>query len=271
MDGVVDGARAEMSVDLDGWVVVVTRAEGDNGPLGAALERHGAEVLRVPTVAIGAPADRGPLDRALAAVTRYDWIVFTSPRAVDAVADHGVALPADSEVAAVGSSTAARAAAVGIPVSLVGEGRGAREFAEELVARGVGSGARVLFPASSRARADLVRILVDAGALVDQVVAYETRVRSFDPATVPALARADVITFTSPSAAEGWHAVTGGEPMRFLADGVRFVAIGGTTEEKLKSYGVSATVAPEASLDGVVAAVCALRAHDRAADGGGLP
>lgn len=247
--------------DLAGRTVVVTRAEGRSGPLGAALERHGATVLRVPTVEIGPPSDPGPLGDALAALDRYDWIVFTSPRAVDAVADRGVALPGALSVAVVGSSTAERAEEAGFTVTLVGAGEGARELAEELVASGVGDGARVLFPASDRARTDLVDVLRAAGASVDPVVAYVTRVRSFDPAAVPGLDRADVVTFTSPSAVEGWHSAMGRDATRLLPESVRFAVIGGTTGAKLESYGVEAVVAPEASLDGLVTAVLALCAR----------
>lgn len=247
-----------MSDDLAGWTVVVTRAEGESGPLGAALERHGATVLRVPTVEIGPPSDPGPLADGLSALERYDWIVFTSPRAVDAVADRGVALPEGLSVAVVGSSTAERAEEAGFTVAHAGGGEGARKLAEELVASGVGDGARVLFPASDRARTDLVDALRAAGASVDRVVAYVTRVRSFDPAAVPGLDRADVVTFTSPSAVEGWHASMGPDATRFVRESLRFAVIGATTGAKLESYGVEAVVAPEASLDGLVTAVRAL-------------
>lgn len=247
--------------DLAGWTVVVTRAEGPDGPLAVALARQGADVVYVPTVEMGPPEDPGALDAALDALHEIDWIVFTSPRAVDALVASGAVVPEGTRVAAVGSATADRARAAGFPVSVVGEGGGAEALAEALVAHGVGRGDRVLFPASSRAGPDLSRLLGAAGAEVRRGDAYRTRVRSFDPARIPELARADVVTFTSPSAVEGWRAATAGEAARFVADGVRYVVIGETTGAALEAHGLTPVVAQETSLDGMVEAVRAL-AHN---------
>lgn len=243
--------------DLTGWTVVVTRAEGPDGPLSVSLSRLGAEVVYVPTVEMGPPEDPEALDAALHALDEMDWVVFTSPRAVDALVAWGAVAPEGARVAAVGSATAKRARDAGFPVNVVGNG-GAEALAEALVAHGVGRGDRVLFPASSRARPDLPRLLGAAGVEVRQVGAYQTRIRSFDPARVPELSRADVVTFTSPSAVEGWRASTAGEAARFLADGVRYVVIGETTGAALEAHGLACVLAPDTSLDGMAAAVRAL-------------
>lgn len=270
--------------------MVVTRAEGPGGRLGSAFVGAGARVLRVPTVEIGPPRDPKPMDRAVERLADYDWVVFTSGRAVDALADRIDALageidaladradapagqgdvpagpeddhagradrlPASVQIAAVGPSTADRARAAGFPVRSVGDGSGGEALARRLVAEGVGEGARVFFPTSSRGRRGLEEVLADAGAVVDRVVAYETRIRTFDPVAVPRLRDADVVTFTSPSAVEGWHSAMGDDPARFLSPSVRYVVIGGTTGAAATEAGIEVVEAGEASFEGMVHAV----------------
>lgn len=244
---------------LEGWTVVVTRAEGPGGRLGSAFTAAGARVLRIPTVEIGPPRDPAPLARALRRLADYDWIVFTSGRAVDAVSGRADALPEGVRVAAVGPSTGDRAREAGFAVTVVGDGSGAEALARRLVAEGVGEGVSVLFPTSSRGRRELEEVLAEAGATVDRVAAYETRTRSFDPAAVPGLGEADVVTFTSPSAVEGWHSAMGDDPARFLSPSVRYVAIGGTTREAAAERGIEVVEAGETSFEGMMDAVCEMR------------
>ncbi len=62
--------------------VLVTRATERAGELAARLLTRGAEPVRVPLLAFGPPADPEPLVRALDALDRYDWLVYTSATAV---------------------------------------------------------------------------------------------------------------------------------------------------------------------------------------------
>ncbi len=257
---------------LAGWTVVVTRDEAPNGPLGRLLAADGARVVHVPTVTIGPPRDATPLRAALARIHSYDWIVLTSPRAVDAIVEWSPALggafpsspsAARPEVAVVGRATADRASAEGIPTDVIGSGEGGEALARELVDRGIGPGTEVFFPASSRAGRGLVEILEAAGATVEQVVAYETRTRTVDFGRYPGVAGADAVTFTSPSAVEGWFSSAGeGDPWGGRDD-VLHVAIGSTTAAALEAGGLTPVVAVDPSLDGVVAAI-----RERAVDRG---
>ncbi len=253
-----------MSGELSGWTVVVTRDEGEEGRLGRALKRLGATVLRIPTVETGPPDDPAPLRAALHAAGEYDWVALTSGRAVDALVRVGAAVPPGVRVAAVGPTTARKAEDAGLPVHLVGAGGGGEELARALLEAGVGDGVRVLFPASDRARPELSDTLRAAGARVERVVAYRTRTRAFDPRAIVGLDRADVVTFTSPSAVEGWYSAIGRDSARFLPESIWYVVIGRTTEEALAAHGPAAIVAAHASLEGVVDAVRELAAaHGR--------
>src|SRR5690606_7024471 len=104
-------ARRPMSrepLPLAGLRVAVTRALEDAGELEELLQRAGAEPVILPLTRTQPPADSVPLLRALAEAGSYDWIVFTSPRAVRAVQASGVAWDrgSRSRIAVVGPATA---------------------------------------------------------------------------------------------------------------------------------------------------------------------
>lgn len=154
-------------------LVVVTRDEGDGGPLASALTAGGAEVFYLTTITFAPPVDPAALDRALALPDGYHWVVFTSPRAVEAVCSRpawvraweshvcsdsvpsatlqdpddaatsmipqqgasmeSLARPSRWQIAAAGRTTAKRLAAFGVTVAVVPEQAGAAALAEALV------------------------------------------------------------------------------------------------------------------------------------------
>jgi uroporphyrinogen-III synthase len=285
---------------LSGRTVVVTRDGDPDDPLVTALRDRGATVLVWPTLAFEPPLDPTPLEAALRSPDAWDWIVFTSARAVAAVLAHAPApaghaeaadvaaataiggatgdeddvavaqypYQATTRVAAVGDATARALAAAGWRVDVVGRGPGAVALAATLSAAADLAGARVLFPAASRAADGLASALAEAGAHVHRVDAYRTVARGPDPALVrrDLAAGVDVLTFASPSAVEALAASLDALPGRNTAGptaglagalaGCAVAAIGPTTAEALTRRGVAdVTVADTASLEGLVQAV----------------
>ncbi len=233
----------ERSGMLRGARVVVTRAEGADGPLSRHLSERGAEVLNWPVVAFEPPEDPSALDLALGRLEEYDWMVFTSPRAVAAVTEQTVPPTGRPRTAAVGEATAARLRESGWPVDL--EARSAS--GEGLVAcfseTGC-AGTRILFPASSIARPTVPRGLRDLGAVVDQVAAYRTVPAPLDRQRFLAvLDEADppILTFTSPSAVSALETALGGESLARLLASCPTAVIGETTAGALRASGVSPT------------------------------
>ena len=72
---------------LFGQRIVVTRDRRQAAELAEPLEELGAEVLLLPVIEIRPPADPGPLDRAMACLDTYDWLIFTSANGVAAFVD----------------------------------------------------------------------------------------------------------------------------------------------------------------------------------------
>lgn len=244
---------------LGGRCVVVTRPEAAGGPLGARLAAHGAVVCHWPVVRILPPADPGPLEKALASLARYDWIVFSSPRAVDAVTDRVDRFPDGLRVAAVGDSTAESLRAANWRVDVTPKEFGGEGLVAALAEHDLAHGTRILFPAGSIARSTIPDGLTGLGAQVDRVVAYETTPSSLDKRVCVEDIESgcvDAVTFASPSTVVGLQRVLGKDTFGRILEQILAVAIGPTTAEALEQTGVSpAAVAHPSTLDGLVDAV----------------
>src|SRR5690606_32533436 len=126
---------------------------------------------------------------------------FTSARSAEAMSTVGEPLSGPPRVAAVGAATAAALRDAGWHVDVTGDGD-ATALVDALAEAEDLAGARVLFPAASRAGSTLEERLAALGATVGRVEAYRTCLTPPDPDLVLAdlAAGVDVVAFASPSA-----------------------------------------------------------------------
>ena len=235
--------------------VVVTRAEGSDGPLSRELRGLSLTVLSWPAVRV-VPADRGALDAALAELESFGWIVFASRHAVAAVLERLPAAPTRVRVAAVGQATAQVLRQRGWPPHLVPEEASAAALIAAFAARWSEeeAGVKILYPASSRALPTIAAGLSQLGARVTQVEAYCTQPTTLDLEECRAwIARGGIgaVTFASPSAVSELARSLGESDFRRLLDGTAAVAIGRTTAAELSAHGHAAVVAESATLQGL--------------------
>jgi len=238
---------------LAGREIAITRARAQAHELAVRLEAEGARVLAVPTIAIEAPESWAPLDRALADLERYDWVVFTSVNGVEMARRR---LPGAGErlagrrLAAIGPATARALRDWGCPAEVVPDEYVAealvRELAPLMRAR---AGARVLVPRAAEARDVLVRELRRLGAEVDEVAAYRTRPSDEGGAALRAAldaGRVDAVTFTSSSTVRHCAALFApGQAARALR-GVAVACIGPVTRETAREHGLETQIMPTA-------------------------
>lgn len=230
---------------LAGRRVVVTRARDQAAAFVALLEARGARVIALPTIATE-PADPADVDRAVAALETYEWIVFSSANVVryflERVAARGTPhLPAALRVAAVGQATARLLAERGIRVDAVPE-----EFVGVRVAEAMGDlrGRRVLLPRADIGRAETVQALEAAGATVEVVTLYRTVPAPPDPAGLAALAEGvDAITFTSASTFTNLLPMLGDRAAVLLSP-VVIASIGPVTSAAIRAAGLPVHVEP---------------------------
>jgi|SRR6202171_2327249 len=203
--------RDDKGSPLAGRRVLVTRPPGQAAELVARLREYGAEVVLVPMIRIGPPTDLESPRHALRDFAAYDYVVFTSTNAVDAVKRLAAEMDVDLArpgplIFAIGPGTAAAAGEAGLVCQALAD-----EFTSEGLARALEAhsmtGRRVFMPRSEIGRETVPVALRSQGAYVDDVAVYLT---SPDPEAPARLAEVldgiDVVTFASGSSVAGFGA-----------------------------------------------------------------
>ena len=225
---------------LFGQSVVVTRARDQAGALASLLEGLGAKVIELPAIEIQPALDYGPLDRALASMKSWDWIVFTSANGVRFFLDRLDRAPCDlrsvrGRICAIGPATRDALARFHVKIDVV-----AGEYVAEGLLRALEGfdlrGSRVLIARAAVARDILPLELANRGAQVEVVEAY----RTIPPAGLASQAdevlsrRPDWITFTSSSTVENLISAIG--PAKLA--GIRVASIGPVTSATLRKHNI---------------------------------
>jgi len=239
---------------LFGRRIVVTRAEAQSPGLVDALRRQGAEVVAVPTIEIVEASDGGvALAEAAARVRHFDWVAFTSANTVERLFAHLTDARAlgDTQVAAVGASTAAALAVRGVLADLVPERAMAEALVEAFPPAGRCPAGRVLLPQAAAAAPTLEAGLSAKEWLVDAVEAYRTVATTLDVEALAAASSADAIAFTSASTVDNYVDAAGSDAVAPVV-----ACIGPVTADRARQRGLAVSVvATEASVEGLVAAL----------------
>lgn len=234
--------------------VVVTRDEPPDGPLSSRLSELGLEVLSWPAVSVAPASDPGPLETALSrAAADFDWMVFASRHAVAAVTARLPSQPRGLRIAAVGASTAAALREHDWRAEVIPEQASAAALVDAL-APVLERGARVLFPASSRALPTLAAGLRKLGAAVHQVEAYRTDAGTLDVERCRSIidrGGVSAVTFTSPSCVDELDRALGRDHFERLLGDACSVALGATTAHALAERGCLSVLAEPATLAGL--------------------
>ena len=226
--------------------------------LASGLRALGADVLPVVVLEAEEIEDNKALDRAIANIGQYDWIIFTSAwgvsffaKRLSRCANNAADLP---KICAIGPATAGAAEKHAFPVTLT-----ANEFTAEGVLRSLEQyhgGANnmrnlgVLIPRALEAREFLPAALRSAGCRVDTIPCYQA-VRPEPDAELSARLRnetPDLIVFTSAKAMRNFlktaAAAIGETAARNCLRNAAVAAIGPVTAAALESAGKSAEIIP---------------------------
>jgi uroporphyrinogen-III synthase len=249
-----------MALPLANKRVLVTRPKGQAEELVLSLKALGAEPLVLPTIAILPPKDWRPVDEAIAALPRFDWVVFTSVNGVRYFTERmetlGVPMStlAERRLAAIGPATASALARVCRPPDVVPE-----QFLSDALPDALRcvQGLRILLPRADIARKEMASELQRRGAEVVEVAVYRVQQEmGVGTIAVSNLPTPDLITLTSPSAARSLaKMLEEGGRANWLAQ-VPIICIGPITADAVRELGYQpARVATEHTIQGLVQAI----------------
>jgi uroporphyrinogen III methyltransferase/synthase len=249
---------------LHGCRIAVTRTRQQAGDLIRTLRELGADAYELPTIRIEPPLEKREFYEAVVEAHRYDWVVFTSPNGVDAFFSAFYELYKDARslggvrIAAIGPATAARVNHFRFAVDLMPEKYVAEEIIAAFQKETTIENQMFLLPRAEKARDILPKELTKLGAIVDETVAYRTVPETEDVRGGIKRFReegADIVTFTSSSTAENFHALGLVWP-----NGCKAASIGPVTSGTLMKLGYTVDVeASQHDIPGLVAAILASR------------
>jgi uroporphyrinogen III methyltransferase/synthase len=256
---------------LFGQTVAVTRTRQQASELGDRLGELGAHVIEAPTIELHEPDDWSAVDQALRQAAGFDWVIFTSPRAIEMTAGRLMHIGLDAralgqaKIAAIGPATAlAIEQRLCLRVDLCPQSFVAEALASALETAGQIAGRKFLLLRADIARPLLTeRLHKGQAAEVRDVPLYHTRAPAqLPPELTDALAKKEVdwVTFTSSSTARNFVALLGPDAAAQLR-GVKIASIGPVTTATLKELRLKPTVQGQAfDIDGLLQALVAYQA-----------
>ncbi len=233
---------------LFGRKVLITRPKSKAGDFRDALIETGAQVISIPATKLRETPEN--LRTVFSRIDDYDWLVFTSTKAVRIFMDELCKCRKDAralaslKIAAVGNKTAQVCRQHWLQVDLIpaqftGEGL-LQEFAKRDI-----KGADILLPRADRGRSELPRGLRQAGARVEDLSVYRVlKVNQQELHNQITQEQLDLVVFTSPLAVESVCESLHGEHREILK-GTVLGCIGPVTGSRLKEYGLEAAVMPD--------------------------
>lgn len=212
--------------------VYLFRSGDESDPYEEALADAGYAGISIPVLTFET-VNAEKLREALEHPRSYDGLIFTSPRAVEAVASAMSWLPTENvmwhskSIFAVGPKTASELRQIGFEPT--GEGSGSAEMLSEHIAACEFT-RPLLFVCGNRRRDDLPDTLREAAIDLEELCVYQSQSReSLDLAAYP---EPEWVVFFSPS---GVHVVQKDD--RLDVDSVRIAALGETTAGALEDAG----------------------------------
>lgn len=244
---------------LAGWKVLVTRPRQHVSKTADLLREKGAEVLEIPSIATVPLEPNEKLSQAFSRLDTYQWIVFTSPAGVDIFFDEmdkrdfDVRRMGNAKLAVIGEGTRRKLREHHLLADFIPDVYDGDTLGMELAAMLKG-GEKILIPRAEAGNQQLVRMLKEAGARVDDVAIYKTcyeRSRLIDEKKELETGSVDCVVFTSASTVKGFVEST--EGLDYTK--VKAACIGRQTKAAADAYGMETCMSEKATIESLISLV----------------
>lgn len=251
------------ALPLAGFKVLLTRPRDRISSLAEKLREKGAEVLELPAIRTEPIKENKALQEALSHLEKYRWIVFTSPAGARIFFDEMRCAGRDirslgrGKIAAIGQGTKKALEERGIFADLMPDVYDGEHLARALAGQ-MEKGMSVLIPRAEQGNQDLVRILEETPAQVEDLPIYRTLYESQDLVDEKQEfeeGKIDCAVFTSASTVRGFAASCEGLDFRK----VRAACIGKQTCAEAEKYGMQTWTAKEATLESLTDLVVSMK------------
>jgi uroporphyrinogen-III synthase len=223
---------------FNGARILVTRPDHQAEQLCQLIEQQGGVAVRLPTIAIVASDDLVAIQKKLAELDQFDWLIFVSSNAVNFAlnANNGkIVRPKTLRLAAIGKATCDALTLAGLSVDLTPQQPYNSEALLAMPEMQIMQGQQVLIVRGEGGREELATVLRNRGADVQYLNVYKRVVPSIDNNEVRLLLaqqQLDVITVTSGEILQnllilldaGYHSALFNLPLVVVSDRIKRIA-----------------------------------------------
>lgn len=238
-------------MSLSGKRVLVTRSKEQAEEFAGLIRKRGGVPVLFPTIRLVPPDDAAPLDRALARLSSFDWILFASANAAkffcgSAVRAAILQAPRGVRVASIGPGTSRELQRLGFPADLTASRHTAEGLADALRSEGI-AGKRFLLPRAVEGRETIPAEILRMGGSVETVAVYRNGLPEKDDRAAREIAATppDVCTFASPSAFRNFFLLLGEGAASEVLSRSRIAVIGEVTARAVAKKKFAVDIMPE--------------------------
>jgi uroporphyrinogen-III synthase len=226
--------------------VMIPRGEKQSKSFSQLVKKLGGNPVAVPLIAFRPVAASEELAAALRRLDTYDWIIFTSNVTVETFFSYYKKRHPFPKVAVIGSKTREVLEGFGIQADFMPDEYVAEGFVREF-APFVRKGMTVLIPKGNLAREYISSSLRKQGAVVDELIIYETYMPKESATKLAELLNSrmlDILAFTSPSTIDHFMDTVRTHGLESRIENSIVACIGPVSRQRAEQHGLKVHACP---------------------------